>query len=149
VRHHILALKAEYPPLTTSEIATICDLKFGQAGDYRTVQRVLDSEPLPKLTGRRFPLHRDEEESDQRRHNIIQLHIEGWTIKHIAGYLGITHHTVHRTLHRWAKEEVWGIVLRPCYHRCHLVAHFVGNGRFVMLCVRSASGSVPTFMAES
>src|SRR5262249_37827633 len=41
------------------------------------------------------------------------------------------------------------IVLLPCYHRCHLVAHFVGNGRFVMLGVRSVSGRVPTCMAGS
>lgn len=109
VRQHILALKAECPEFTAHEIATICDLKFERGGDYRTVQHVLDTEILPKIKGRRFPRSRDESAADNRRHAIVQLHVEGWTIKRIASYLEITTRTVHRTLNRWVEEGVWGL----------------------------------------
>jgi len=113
IRQHILALKAEYAALSAHEIATISDLKFARGVDHRTVQHVLNTEPLPTIKGWRFPRYQDEEETDQRRHNIIQLHIEGWTVKSIAGYLGISTRTIHRTLNRWAIEGVWGLEDKP------------------------------------
>ena len=71
VRQHIVFLKAEYPPLTAHEIATICDLKYGRGSNYRAVQHILDTEPLPKVSGRRFPRYGDEPNPEERRHHVI------------------------------------------------------------------------------
>jgi putative transposase len=109
VRQHILFLKAEYPPLSVYEIATICDLKFGRGSNYRAVQRVLDTEPLPKVSGRRFPTYADERDPESRRHQVIQLWQEGWPIKHLAGYFGIARKTVYELIERWADEGVAGL----------------------------------------
>lgn len=109
VREEILRLKAEYPAFIAHEIAVIGDLRFQRASDPRVVQNVLNTYPLPSQPERRFPRYREEEASEQRRHTIIQWHFEGWTVKSIAGYLGISTKTVQRTLRRWVEEGTRGL----------------------------------------
>jgi putative transposase len=113
VRQHIVLLKAEYPLLTAYEIAVICDIKFGHGSNYRAIQRVLDTEPFPKLRGRRFPRYMDEPDSEQRRHNVIQLCQEGWTFQSIAGYLEVSRRTVYAIVRRWTEEGVAGLADKP------------------------------------
>ncbi len=109
VREEILRLKAEYPAFIAHEIAVICAIRFQRASDTRVVQHVLNTYPSPTQPERRFPRASEEEDSEQRRHNIIQLHFEGWTVKSIAGYLGISTKTVQRTLRRWVEEGTRGL----------------------------------------
>lgn len=45
----------------------------------------------------------------ERRRTILKLHAEGWTAKHIAGYLETSRQTVHATLKRWAEEQFAGL----------------------------------------
>jgi len=113
VRHAIALLKAEYPPLVAHEIATICELQFGRGSNYRAVQRVLDTEPLPQVRGRRFPLYEEESDPEQRRHNVVQLYIEGWPIQRISGYFGIARRTVTGIVRRWTDEGVMGLADKP------------------------------------
>ncbi len=124
VRQHILLLKAECPPLIAHEIAIICDLKFECGSNYRSVQRVLDTESLPKVRGRRFPRYNDEPDSEQHRHNVIQLAKEGWTFKRIAGYLDVSRWTIHDILQRWADEGVEGLADKPSGPKGHYAASF-------------------------
>ena len=109
VREEILRLKAEYPAFIAHEIAVICAIRFQRASDTRVVQHVLNTYPSPTQPARRFPRASEEEDSEQRRHTIIQLHFEGWTVKSIAGYLGISTKTVQRTLRRWVEEGTRGL----------------------------------------
>ena len=109
VRQSIVLLKAEYPPLTAHEIATICDITLHRGANYRAVQHVLQTEPLPTVTGRWFPRYHDEPDAEERRQHVIQLYNEGWPILHIAGYFGIARQTVHTLLHRWADDGVAGL----------------------------------------
>jgi len=85
VREEILRLKAEYPAFIAHEIAVICAMRFQRASDTRVVQHVLNTYPSPTQPERRFPRASEEEDSEQRRQTIIQLHFEGWTVKSIAG----------------------------------------------------------------
>lgn len=113
VRQHIALLKAEYLPLVAHEIATICELHFGRGSNYRAVQRVIDTEPLPKVRGRRFPMYDAEADPEQRRHNVVQLYIESWPIQRIAGYYGIARRTVNGIVRRWTDEGVTGLADKP------------------------------------
>ena len=113
VRQQMALLKAEYPPLTAHEIAVICELTLGRGSNYRAVQRVLDTEPLPKVRGRRFPRYNDEPDPEQRRYNIIQLHLEGWPIQRIAGYFDLSRHSVSAILRRWTEEGTAGLTDKP------------------------------------
>jgi putative transposase len=113
VRQQIVLLKAEYPPLTAREIAVICELTLGRGSNYRAVQRVLDTEPLPHVRGRRFACYDDEPEPEQRRHNVIQLHLEGWPIQRIAGYFALSRRSVSAIVRRWAEEGTAGLADKP------------------------------------
>lgn len=53
IRQAILALKAEYPPFSPNEIATICRYRFDRPVHRQTVQRLLATTPVPTLVGRR------------------------------------------------------------------------------------------------
>lgn len=81
MRDHILQLKAEYPPFTSREIASICEVKFDRNVDHHTVERVLARDPLPKITGRRYARYYKMREVQERREAMLRLHIEGWTTK--------------------------------------------------------------------
>src|SRR5438105_3965702 len=74
-----------------------------------SIKIVLASGPPPSIQMRRFPLFDDTPDPAQRRHNIVQLHAEGWSVASIAEYLGVSKQTVYTTLKRWWQEGVKGL----------------------------------------
>lgn len=109
IRERILRLKAEHPPLTAHELATICAVAFDRGLDYRTVTRVLACQPLPGGVPRRYPHYVEIADPEERRLAVIRLHAEGWTPSRIAEYLDTSRQTVHATLRRWVEEGVHGL----------------------------------------
>ncbi len=119
IQRAILTLKAEHPAFHFHEIATICGVQFGRRPSHHTVRRILAEDPLPILVGRRFALYHHAAQgapadSAARRHAILTLHGEGWSVTSIAAYLHAAQraparHTVPDTLKRWIAEGVPGM----------------------------------------
>ena len=101
VRRLIVDLKAEYPAFNLNEIANVVRACFGRKPDVRSVARVLDEEPMPLKMVRRYPPYHGVGDVREARSAIVALRLDGWSTKAIAGYLGIHHATVYRTLERW------------------------------------------------
>ena len=55
VRRLIVDLKAEYPRFNLNEIANVVRAAFGRKPDVRSVERVLEEEPVPLKMVRRYP----------------------------------------------------------------------------------------------
>ncbi len=114
IQRAILVLKAEHPAFHPHEIAKICGVQFGRRPSHHTVRRILAEDPLPTLVGRRFPPYHQIADSAARRHTVLKLHGEGWSVTSIASYLHAAQraparHTVHDTLQRWIAEGVPGM----------------------------------------
>lgn len=109
IRYHILALKAEYPAFQPHGIAEICRRRDDCRASHKTVQRVLDTYPLPPGVTRRYPLYALPPNGQQRRLAIVHLYFGGWNVKPIAGYLQTTRTRVYETLHRFFSEEYAGL----------------------------------------
>jgi len=109
MRQLIVDLRIELPTMSLREIAEICDVRCGRKPSHHSVQLVLASGPAPSITTRRFPLFNETTDPAQRRHNIVQLHSEGWSVSSIAEYLQTSRQTVYTTLKRWVDEGVWGL----------------------------------------
>jgi transposase len=109
LRHLIVELKAEHPPLRINEIMTICYVRTGRRPDAKTVKRVLTDTPLPFRATRRYLPYHEIAEPAERRKAVIRLHAEGWTNTAIAEYLRVSRKTVQRTLQRWITEGVRGL----------------------------------------
>lgn len=77
IREAIIQLKAEYPPLSPYEIATICATRFGRRPSPHTVKRILAEEPVPVGRLRRYPSYHAIGDAAERRLAIIRLHSEG------------------------------------------------------------------------
>ena len=119
IRAAIVGLKADYPVLKPFEIARICRERFDRAVSYHTIQQVLASDPLPILRPRRFPRYHDIADPVQRRKAIVDLYLEGWSVKAIAGYLETSRPTVYDALRRWVAEGLPGLVDRSRAPRHH------------------------------
>jgi putative transposase len=101
VRRLIVDLKAEYPRFNLNEIANVVRAAFGTKPDVRSVARVLAEEPVPlKIVGN-YPPYHESEDPREGREAIVALRLDGWSVKAIAGYLGVHHSTVYRALDRW------------------------------------------------
>jgi transposase len=109
IRDYILQLKAEYAAFSSREIASIVEVQFDRAIDHHTVERVLTRGTLPKVTGRRYPRYYKMPEPEERREALLRLHLEGWSVRAISGYLGAPRRSVYRFLTRWADEGVHGL----------------------------------------
>ena len=109
LRRLIVDLKAEYPPLSLGEIAAVCYVRMGRRPGKHTVERVLAEEPAPLRMLRRFDPYHEMPEPKERRRAVVALHAEGWTVKAIAGYMGINRDTVYKTLKRWVEEGEAGL----------------------------------------
>lgn len=113
IRRAIVALKAEYPPLSLREIAVICRHRFDRPVDHHTIKWVLLSEPLPLRPPRRFGRYHEIADPVQRRKAIVDLYLEGWSARSIAGYLASSRARVYDTLKRWGTEGLPGLADRP------------------------------------
>jgi putative transposase len=109
MRQLIVDLRVEMPNMSIREIAEICDTRFHRRPSHHSIKTVLASGPPPSIQMRRFPLFDDTPDPAQRRHNIVQLHAEGWSVASIAEYLGVSKQTVYTTLKRWWQEGVKGL----------------------------------------
>jgi transposase len=109
IRDALLTLKGEYPAFNPHELATIIAVRFGRRLSYHTVTRVLDIGPVPAAPPRRFVPYREFPSASERRLAVIRLHLEGWSVKSIAGYLETSRPTVYTTLQRWVAEDFTGL----------------------------------------
>ena len=109
VRQLIRDLKAEYSALNTNEIARICYIRLEYRPGARTIQRVLNESPLDPPVSRRYPPYHAMSPI-MRRRAVIQLHLEGWNKKSIAGYLETSRQSVHAIVQRWQHEDLAALV---------------------------------------
>jgi transposase len=109
VRRLVVDLKAEYPRFNLNEIANVVRAAFGTKPDVRSVARVLEEEPLPLKIVRNYPPYHESEDPRDARAAIVELRLSGWSVKAIAGYLGVHHSTVYRALQRWKVGGVEGL----------------------------------------
>jgi len=73
------------------------------------VRQILSEEAWPLKLERDYPPYHEMEEPRERRTAVVKLHAQGWSVKAIAGYLGITRGTVYRTLKRFVEEGEAGL----------------------------------------
>jgi putative transposase len=110
MRQLIVDLKAEYADFTAGEIAAICAIRFsGRRPSHHTVKAVLADGPPPSRTSRQFPRYDEIGSPEERRHAVIRLHAQGWSISTIARYLEVSRPTIYGILLRWVKEGVQGL----------------------------------------
>lgn len=111
VRRLIVDLKAEYPPFNLNEIANIVKACFGRTTDVRSVRRVLDEEAIPLKLERNYPHYHEMEAASPGagRAAVVELRVDGWSAKAIAGYLGIGRSTVYKVLKRFREEGTAGL----------------------------------------
>ncbi len=109
VRRLIVNLKAEYPAFNLNEIANVVRACFGRKPDYRSVARVLNEVPLPLKILRNYPPYHENGDPREGRAAIVELRLSGWSVKAIAGYLGVHHSTVYRTMERWKEGGLEGL----------------------------------------
>jgi putative transposase len=113
LRRVILELKAEYAGLSPHEIARICYARFDRRPSHHTVEQILAEHPVPEVLGRRFFPYRQIATPRLRRLAVIQLHVEGWSVSSIAGYLQCSRPTVYQTLERWKETFFADLDDRP------------------------------------
>ena len=106
LRDYILQLKAEHPPFTLREIADILEVKFDRRVSHHTVEQTIARSPLPKVIGRRYPRYFKMRDPAERREAMLRLHLDGWSMKAIMGYLGAPRRSVQAFLTRWVADGV-------------------------------------------
>src|SRR5215213_9966125 len=105
----IVDLKAEYPAFNLNEIANVVRAAFGTKPDVRSVGRVLEEEPVPLKIVRNYPPYHEARDVREARAAVVELRLSGWSVKAIAGYLGVHHATVYRALERWKEKGFEGL----------------------------------------
>jgi Homeodomain-like domain len=73
------------------------------------VARVLEEEPVPLKIVRNYPPYHEARDVREARAAIVELRLSGWSVKAIAGYLGVHDSTVYRTLERWKEKGFEGL----------------------------------------
>ena len=123
IRRAIVELKAEYPPFSLREIAAICRERFDRPVDHHTVKQILATEARPLRLPRRFRHYHEIPDPVQRRKAIVELYLEGWSARAIAGYLATSRARVSDTLRRWIAEDFAGLAdrSRAPHHRARKV----------------------------
>jgi transposase InsO family protein len=109
IRDALLLLKGEYPAFNPHELASIAAVRFGRRLSYQTVKRLLDTGPVPTAPPRRFLPYHQLASGTERRLAIVRLHLEGWSVQSIAGYLETSRPTVYTALQRWVAEDFAGL----------------------------------------
>ncbi|HEX8833273.1 MAG TPA: helix-turn-helix domain-containing protein [Abditibacteriaceae bacterium] len=107
IRFEVIRLKTLYPPLHMREIANIVFARLGCKIDHKTVRQILrdcgilDQQRLPFIATR-FHDHND---SRTARLEVIKLYYQGWNIKSIAGFLGLSRQHIYTLLERFEQEQ--------------------------------------------
>jgi hypothetical protein len=104
----IVALKAEYPPFDLNEIANAVRTCFGRKPDVRSVRRVLDEEAIPLKLEKNYPRYH-EMDAYKRRATIVELRVDGWSVRASAGYLDAHRTSIYQALRRFKAEGVAGL----------------------------------------
>lgn len=104
MRQLIVDLRVEMPNMSIREIAEICDTRFQRRPSHHSIKMVLASGPPPSIQMRRFPPFNDTPDPAQHRHNIVQLHAEGWSVASIAEYLAVSKYIRFRRWRFYAEE---------------------------------------------
>src|SRR5690242_14131664 len=78
LRQLLVDLKADYPPFSPRDLATICYVASGRKPSPHTVRRVLANGPAPSRRHRRYPPYAQIPDPEEARLAIIRLHAEGW-----------------------------------------------------------------------
>ncbi len=113
MRQLMVDLKAEHPGFRPHEIATICFLPFERRPSDHTVKRILAEGPKPSISGRRYLPYAQIADGYERRHAIVDLHAQGWSVKTISDYHQTSRARVYEVLKRWAAEGYAGLDDRP------------------------------------
>ena len=115
IRRFIVDLKAEYPPFNLNEIANVVRAAFGRKPDVRSVERVLDGAARPLRLERNYPRYHEMEtvSPGEGRAAVVELRVDGWSAKAIAGYLGMGRSTVYKILKRFEEEGEEGLADKP------------------------------------
>lgn len=95
IRRFVVDLKAEYPPFNLNEIANVVRACFGRKPDVRSVERALDGAAWPLKLERNYPRYH-EMDSGEGRAAVVELRVDGWSAKAIAGYLRVGRSTVYK-----------------------------------------------------
>src|SRR2546421_11090907 len=101
------------PSMSVREIAEICDTRFQRRPSHHSIKTVLASRRPPSIQMRRFPLFNDTPDPAQRRHNIVQLHAEGWPGASIAEHFQASKQTARTALKRCVQDGVTGLDDKP------------------------------------
>ncbi|WP_126629574.1 helix-turn-helix domain-containing protein [Dictyobacter alpinus] len=71
------------------------------------------SGPKPTRKERRYTHYSAFDDPTQGRIAIIRLHMEGWSVKSLAGYFGTSRQHIYRALKRWVEEQFTGLQDKP------------------------------------
>src|SRR5215210_4444418 len=113
IRRMIVELKAEHPKLNNNEISNIVYVRTGRRLGKHTPGRVLAEEVVPLKLSRLFEPYHESANRREAREAVVALHLDGWSVKSIAAYLGVSRTTVYRDLGRWIEEGEEGLADRP------------------------------------
>src|SRR5215207_1183393 len=113
IRRMIVELKAEHPALNNNEIRNIVYVRTGRKLGNHTTARVISEEVVPLKLSRLFEPYHESPSRREAREAVVELHLDGWSVKVIASYLKVSRMTVYRALSRWLKEGEEGLEDRP------------------------------------
>jgi putative transposase len=113
IRRMIVDLKAEHPALNNNEIGNIVYVRTGRRLGKHTPARILAEEFVPLKLSRLFEPYHKTEDVREARGAVVELHLDGWSVKSIASYMKVSRTTVYRVLGRWVEEGAAGLEDRP------------------------------------
>jgi transposase len=112
IREQVRHLKTLYPPLHHREIANIVYARLGVRVDHKTVKNILKAHPVPVQPRLPFPKFRDFKDPYQARVEVVKLYYQGWNIKSISGFVGVSRKHIYTLLERFEEEAFVGLIER-------------------------------------
>ena len=114
IRRAIVALKAEYPPLEAVRDRPHLPAPLRPPGQLPHRPAGARHRAAAAATPpRRFPRYHEIADPVARRKAVVDLYLEGWSAKAIAGYLETSRAAVYEMLRRWDEEGWPGLADRP------------------------------------
>ena len=118
VRQEVIRLKTLYPPLHLREIANIIYATLGARIDYKTVQSILQKQPVAVQKRLPLPKFHDYKDPYQARLEVIKLYYKGWNIQSISDFLSLSRRHIYNLLERFETEMFAGLMTQPSGLRC-------------------------------